>query len=265
MNNRKKILLLLSLIIVAVVFGSPKATALSLLFTSDNYWFDPADSTPVDANIEMTGLKLSQVKALLASDAASLAALKKKLKIKKIAGIYGKKNVLIEAKGVSHKDLVALRKFCDLLKGAGGVSAQAELPFVPRILNIDRTPEMLKFAQSVSGVRMSDLVKITKAEKKAAGKPLVFRYNIEKLNQEAVFAREDAQELARVYVKDKVVLGLLPTGLIGRMPVMIDGESAMFHHREYHGNSIVAKHNPGLLNRLLQHAMDNKYWEWLLE
>ena len=258
MSINRKFLFVFLVGLTVSVYAIP-ASALSLLFTADNLWFDPQDKTPVNAELEFQGLGIEQVQELISANKDKLPA--GKLKVRTKVNARGETNVLIDATNIFHRDLVALKNFVEVMKKDGAVSARPEVPLVPRIFEMGKTPKRLKFAHEMSGLRMSDLKKIVKAEQQSAknGKPVIFRYNLENMDK---YFNEDAAELRAAYRQGHATLGQIPTGLIGRMPVMIDGEdSAVWHARWYHGNSIVADHNPALVNSLIQNLLINKWLE----
>lgn len=234
------------------------ASGLSLFLTSDDYWFDPKDQTSVDAHIDLRGLSQQAVQKLVFEANANGLISSKNLTV--LAGSDGEVRIL--AYKVFHSDLVKLRAFIETLKANGASSPSLLLPFAPRILDMARSEEKLNFAANVSRVRKRDLEAIAAMEKTniPRGKVTVFRYFMDDLK--VIYGAEYFE-----YIKEAnagTVMGKLKTGVMGQMPVMIDGESAIFHSRDYHSSSILAKYNPGLVNRYIQYFFtSNKYVEYL--
>lgn len=263
MSKHLMIRTLLSLALgAAVLTPTSPSHALSLLLTSDDYWFDPTDRTPVDADVEIMGLSSNEIGSILRLQLAQNPDLLAKISLRSIQPLNGVSATQIDLSRVSHAELLQIKHLLADMKKLGAKPVRSELPLVPRVLNVENNRLLLKFAASVSGVRSKDIEAILKAEKKSktSGKPVVFRYNVE--DPIEMFGDEYAAELR--HANRESVVGQLPTGLIGRMPLMIDGESAMFHSRHYHAHSLVARYNPGLINQHIQYFITtNKYVEFL--
>ncbi len=259
LSFKSEALAVLCLSLVAVL-PFEKASALSLLMTTDHYWFDANDRSPVDAEMEIKNIDGTQIRNLIQFYRGSEGLNSDKISVELLAN--NPQSIKLSAKSVYHSDLVSLLHLAENLKKRGASSTSNFVPLAPRILHIEDNENLMKFATEVSGLRRRDLNQIVAKEKQniPQGRPVIFRYYMEKMY--GSFNNKDAKELKEAHGSE-VVRGLLPTGFVGAMPVMIDGpNSAMFHSRDYHATSILARFNPSLVNTHVQTFLTgNKYVE----
>lgn len=75
--------------------------------------------------------------------------------------------------------------------------------------------------------------------------------------------RKRTQTLRGLYQKDDVVLGFIAVNLYGIAPLIIPGESVVWHQRTEHRFNIWAKYNPAMISFNVGHLLENKYFEFL--
>jgi len=88
--------------------------------------------------------------------------------------------------------------------------------------------------------------------------PIIVRYF---LGDPQNIDRSEYENLLRYY--RGTLVGFLPANEYGRAPVVIPGESVVFHRRHIHRYNLLGKYNPGLINANIQQALENKYVESL--
>lgn len=76
--------------------------------------------------------------------------------------------------------------------------------------------------------------------------------------------RKKTEKVKKLYEKSNVVLGFMQNNLHGIAPLIIPGESTMWHQRVEHRFSIIAKYNPALINFNLIYLLYNKFYEFKL-
>lgn len=111
---------------------------------------------------------------------------------------------------------------------------------------------------SISGVE-EDTVKTLRKEGLAStktGDTLIFRYFI---GDPKEVDQSDYKNMKKAYAD--TVVGFLPLKNYGERPLVVPGESVVFHRLPLHRNSIVGKYNPTLINTNLVQALENKYTE----
>lgn len=94
---------------------------------------------------------------------------------------------------------------------------------------------------------------------KSRDPPLIFRYM---LADPYSIDLEDYEEIAEIYREQNTVMGYLPEDYHGQKPLLIPGESVVFHRRPHHRFSVLGKYNPGLINHNIAQALENKYVEF---
>lgn len=87
------------------------------------------------------------------------------------------------------------------------------------------------------------------------GKPFLFRYFI---GDPTGLDRADYAEQKQAFTG---VVGFLAPQQQGEKPVVIPGESIVFHRLPIHRNVVVGKYNPTLINTYIVQALENKYAE----
>ncbi len=115
-----------------------------------------------------------------------------------------------------------------------------------------------KLVYSLSGVS-EDTVKKLRKEGLAStlsGDTVIFRYFI---GDPKAVDQADYSEMKKAYAD--TVVGFLPLKEYGEKPLVVPGESVVFHRLPLHRNSIVGKYNPTLINTNLVQALENKYAE----
>jgi hypothetical protein len=119
-----------------------------------------------------------------------------------------------------------------------------------------------KFLSNISTLDTPSIQALRKKTLAAAAskdsKPVIFRYY---LGDESELNRDDYTELNKSYAGTTV--GFLPANKFGQTPVVIPGESVVFHRRHFHRFSVLGKYNPSLPNFNIQQALENKYVEYL--
>lgn len=75
--------------------------------------------------------------------------------------------------------------------------------------------------------------------------------------------RKRTQKLKELYRQDDVVLGFIAVNLYGIAPLIIPGESVVWHQRTEHRFNIWAKYNPAMISFNIGHLLENKYFEFL--
>lgn len=76
--------------------------------------------------------------------------------------------------------------------------------------------------------------------------------------------RKKTETVKKLYEKTNVILGFMQNNVYGIAPLIIPGESTMWHQRVEHRFSIIAKYNPALTNFNLIYFIYNKYYEYKL-
>jgi hypothetical protein len=117
-----------------------------------------------------------------------------------------------------------------------------------------------RLMEELSGVRAEEIKQLRerslKAEKK--NKPYSWRYFL--ADPEAVDVDEYMEHKNNFYAK-KDLVGFLSPSERGKKPLFVPGESVIMHRRPIHADNIVGKYNPGLNNRFIAQALENKYVE----
>eukprot|EP01080_Neovahlkampfia_damariscottae_P011250 gene11250-4069_t len=70
------------------------------------------------------------------------------------------------------------------------------------------------------------------------------------------------KKLVGVYDDEKFVFGYIPTGIYGHAPLIIPGESLVWHQRTEHRFNLMGKYNPALINLNIAHFLENKWFEY---
>lgn len=111
---------------------------------------------------------------------------------------------------------------------------------------------------AMSGLTLKTIRKMRKDSDLATQKaPLIFRYflgNIKKVNH------AEYTDMKIPYGDSLVTF--LPMFEVGKKPVVIPGESVVFHRLPAHAQTIYGKYNPVLVNPYLIQALENKYTEF---
>jgi len=117
---------------------------------------------------------------------------------------------------------------------------------------------------SLTGLDEETIVELREATLRQRGKPVVFRYFLGDPKQ--VDIGEFSQMIKPYYEKNGSLVGFLPANKHAAQPVVLPGESVVFHRRPFHTRTILGKYNPGAVNSNLQQALENKlvegkFWE----
>lgn len=72
-----------------------------------------------------------------------------------------------------------------------------------------------------------------------------------------------AKELHKMYDKTDVLLGFIGNNLYGLSPLIIPGDSVVWHQRTEHRFNLMGEYNPALINFNIAHLLENKYYEYL--
>lgn len=126
---------------------------------------------------------------------------------------------------------------------------------VERALGLIRSVERFGFydhddlVSRLTGVSKADigLIRQTRSERP------ILRYELEDPNS-------DSEELSQAPGSDVLRISLSPNRR-GRQPLLIEGDSLIYHRRNIHRSTILGKRNPGLENSLIQTVMENKIFE----
>jgi hypothetical protein len=71
------------------------------------------------------------------------------------------------------------------------------------------------------------------------------------------------KNLLKFYDKQKFILGHIENERFGYAPLIIPGDSVVWHQRQEHRFNILGMYNPSLINTNLLHFFENKWFEWL--
>ena len=121
-------------------------------------------------------------------------------------------------------------------------------------------PNIDKFMSEYTSVDTETIKRSRKWVKDKPNTPYVYRYLIGK---NPVHGNDDYEYEVTEYAKDKnVILGYLPEEVHGIKPLVLPGESIVFHRRPHHRHSIMGKYNPALVNYNIGQAIEHKYLEY---
>lgn len=117
-----------------------------------------------------------------------------------------------------------------------------------------------RLMEELSGVRAEEIKQLRQRALKAekTKKPYSWRYFL--ADPEVVDLDEYMEHKNNFYAKRDLV-GFLAPGERGKKPLFVPGESVIMHRRPIHADNIVGKYNPGLNNRFIAQALENKYAE----
>eukprot|EP01080_Neovahlkampfia_damariscottae_P001158 gene1158-10672_t len=74
---------------------------------------------------------------------------------------------------------------------------------------------------------------------------------------------EEHQDLISWYEKkQKFILGHIETAIFGYAPLIIPGDSVVWHQRQEHRFNIIGRYNPSLINLNIAHLLENKWFEY---
>lgn len=245
----KKVLVLLIMALTSQLFAA------DLFLTKENYWFDPNDATLVDASLEVKDLKFAEVDQILKVYLSP--HLYKKLKIDRNVSA-GMSLLQVSINQVDHSELMQIKKILPQFVRFGAHSLGPEIPLAIRVRNLKGHDD---FVSAVSGIPIRTIQEIDQAveRNKSSGKPLIIRYYLDDREKEDP---EDFHELSKSY--GDAIVTHIPANTFGQMPLVVPGESVVFHSRSFHGGSILGTLNPGLVNSHIAQALTaNKYIEAL--
>ncbi len=117
---------------------------------------------------------------------------------------------------------------------------------------------------SLSGVDEETIQELRAATIKRGDKPVLFRYFLGDPKQ--VDFSEFADMAKPYYAQSGSVVGFLPVNKHAKQPLILPGESVVFHRRPFHTRTVIGKYNPSAVNTNLQQALENKlvegkFWE----
>jgi hypothetical protein len=109
-------------------------------------------------------------------------------------------------------------------------------------------------------VDTATIKKLRKNERMASqeGRNIIFRYFIGDSDH---VDKSDYREMKKAY--QDTVVGFLPLSEYGMKPLVVPGESIVFHRLPMHRFDIVGKYNPSIINSNIGQALENKYTESL--
>lgn len=92
--------------------------------------------------------------------------------------------------------------------------------------------------------------------------PIIFKYSTLDPEKCPNVHNEDYIDIKDAYKKGNVVYGFIATNVYGLAPLVIPGESIIYHQRTEHRFNIMARFNPALVNYNIAHLLENKYIEF---
>jgi hypothetical protein len=264
-------------LMISILMAVTAAQAANVMITNDQLWFDAQDKTPVQIMVEVKGANSREVANLLAAalgnekvklqgEASVIQrSLSSPLSIYDVNGEAGggslgfsDTEVRIEAQGLYHSDVVRLNKALRELKKSGLRGPNPDLPLAVQVRNLKGHDD---FVSAISGLRAKTIRELEAREQKGSSvsNPVIFRYYLDDREKEDP---NDFEEL-KTYQGDAIV-SVIPGNTFGQSPLLIPGESVVFHGRAFHDASVLGKYNPGLINSNIATALSyNKYVESL--
>jgi hypothetical protein len=138
---------------------------------------------------------------------------------------------------------------------------------VRRAVGIVKATEMYGFFVSdnlvgqISNIQVSLISKIR--SKLLDNERVIVKYITWDPEKCARVSSKRARELTKLYEKDGIILGFISNNLYGLSPLIIPGESVVWHQRTEHRFNLLGMHNPALINYNIAHLLENKYYESL--
>jgi hypothetical protein len=117
-----------------------------------------------------------------------------------------------------------------------------------------------RLMEELSGVRAEDIRDLRRRALKAEKDHKVFSWRYFLADPKAVDVDEYMEHKDNFYGK-KDLVGFLSPSERGKKPLFVPGESVIMHRRPIHASNIIGKYNPGLIDRYIAQAMENKYTE----
>eukprot|EP01080_Neovahlkampfia_damariscottae_P000706 gene706-8958_t len=68
--------------------------------------------------------------------------------------------------------------------------------------------------------------------------------------------------LKKLYTKQNFIMGFIANEIHGHAPLVVPGESLVWHQRTEHRFSLIGKYNPALINYNIAHWLENKWFEY---
>ncbi len=234
---------------------SAQVFAADFLFTDENYWFDSQDQEKVNASIDVTGLLHAEVQSFIHYFVAPITG--KKMTIHRMMEM-NQEFFQIELHQLSHTELVRVKRALPEIQRFGGHSLSPEIPLAIRIRDLKGHDD---FVAAISGLPLKTIRQIDEivAKNSISGNTTVLRYFLDEREKEDP---ENFKSLAKAY--EHSILTHIPANSFGKMPVYIPGSSVVFHARTFHGQNVLGRLNPGLVNQhIAQILTSNKYVESL--
>jgi|GEM_PF-5210322 hypothetical protein len=229
------------------------ARAADFLVTENDLWFDGQDATIVKISAEIAGSDMATIRTALINNGVNLSYVQLSNSVTPF-----EKVIVLSQDEALHVDIVRINAALADLKMKGATNPDLDLPLAVRVHDLKGHND---FVAAISGIKEKTIVEIDAAVEKSkkSGEPVIFRYFLDDRE------KEDPKTWSELkpYYRESIV-GTIPSNSFGRMPLVIPGDSVVFHTRTFHGPSIVGRFNPGLINgSVIRMITNNKLVEAL--
>ncbi len=116
-----------------------------------------------------------------------------------------------------------------------------------------------EFVEEITNIKIETLRKVRSYLKKNPQETYVFRYLLSSQNLSSDL---DWKSIIDLYDDENILLGYLPEEKHGMKPLILPGESVVFHRRPHHRFSIMGKYNPAIINHSIAQSLEHKYLEY---
>jgi hypothetical protein len=239
----------------SVLLFQIQSGAADFFLTKNNLWFDSSDNTRVDAIVELSGVPKEQVRSVLAEKISGPTLSKIT-----VEDLEPSKSVRISLHQMNHAELLLMKSLLPSMKALGAAPLSPEIPFAIRVHNLRGHDS---FVAEVSGLPLKTVQEIdqvvTERQLHGSSRPIIVRYFLDDREH------EDPKDykILKAANGDAIVTHI-PANLRGQMPLYVPGQSIVYQTRTFHGQNILGKINPGLVNAHIAQALTaNKYVESL--